>query len=142
MTRNLTLTALALGLTLAACAPRTQSTPSARPPVTQEQPGTPTGPNTPPEGNRVLTDPAALEVDRAARQAFHLMGLEYARTGAYSVNALVSDLELPSGARWELEDLKPKTYSLRFTSDSVPGVAWFVTPKGVEAQEVDDNQIL
>ena len=142
MTYKATLTALALALALSACAPRTQSTPNARPPTTQPQPGTPTRPNTPPGGNRTLTDPAALEVDRAARQAFHLLGLEYARTGTYSVNTLVSDLELPSGARWELEDLKPNTYKLRFTSDNVPNVAWLVTPKGVTTQRVDANQIL
>ena len=142
MTYKITLTALALALTLAACAPRTQSTPNARPPATQPQPGTQARPNTPPGGNRVLTDPAALEVDRAARQAFHLMGLGYARTGAYSVNALVSDLELPSGARWELEDLTPETYRLRFTSDNVPDVAWLVTPEGVQAEQTNDNRIL
>ena len=107
-----------------------------------QQPGTPGRPNTPSGGNRVLTDPAALEVDRAAREAFHLMGLEYARTGSYSVNTLVSDLELPSGARWELQDLKPKTYRLRFTSDNVPDVAWLVTPEGVKAQQTSDNRIL
>ncbi len=134
-----TFTALALALALAACAPRTQTpeTP-ARPP--QTTPETNRTPGTP--GGVVLTDPAALEVDRAARQAFHLMGLEYTRTGAYSVNVLVSDLELPSGARWELENLTPETYALRFTSDSVPDVAWRVTPEGVTAQEVEANQIL
>ena len=150
MTYKFTLTALVLALAMTACAPRTQSTPNARPPTTQgqqgqrgqQQPGAPTRPNAAPGGNRALTDPAALEVDRAARQAFHLMGLGYARTGTYSVNALVSDLELPSGARWELEDLKPETYRLRFTSDSVPGVAWFVTPEGVKAQQTNDDQIL
>ena len=142
MTYKFTLTALALALAMTACAPRTQPTPTARPPATQGQPGTPTRPNALPKGNRVLTDPAALEVDRAAREAFHLMGLGYARTGAYSVNTLVSDLELPSGARWELEDLKPKTYKLRFTSDNVPDVAWLVTPEGVKAQQTNDNRIL
>ena len=113
MTNKSILAALALALALAACAPQTQPTPNARPPMTQgqqgqQQPGTPTRPNAAPGGNRVLTDPAALEVDRTARQAFHLMGLGYTRTGTYSVNALVSDLELPSGARWELEDLKAR----------------------------------
>lgn len=137
-------TALALALALAACAPRTQTSEQApenpaRPPQTTPEPDRPPGN---PGGGVVLTDPAALEVDRAARQAFHLMGLEYTRTGAYSVNVLVSDLELPSGARWELENLEPETYALRFTSDNVSEVAWRVTPEGVEAQKVDTNQIL
>lgn len=139
-----TFTALALALALAACAPRTQTseqapgTPTRPPQTTPETDGTPGTPG----GGVVLTDPAALEVDRAARQAFHLMGLEFTRTGAYSVNVLVSDLELPSGARWELENITPETYALRFTSDNVPDVAWRVTPEGVTAQEVDANQIL
>lgn len=130
------LTALALALALAACAPRTQTseqipeTPT-RPPQTTPAPDRPSDT---PDGGVVLTDPAALEVDRAARQAFHLMGLEFARTGAYSVNALVSDLELPSGARWELENLAEDTYALRFTSDNVPDVAWRVTPEGVTTE--------
>ena len=134
-------TALALALALAACAPRTQTpeTP-ARPPQTVPESGRPE-PDRPPGDGLVLTDPAALEVDRAARQAFHLMGLEYTRTGSYSVNVLVSDLNLPSGARWELENLEPETYALRFTSDNVPDVAWRVTPEGVTAEQTDANQI-
>ena len=142
MTYKLTLkvfvTVFLLALLLAACAPRTQSTPTASPPA-----GTATPPATASGGGAglALTDPAALEVDRAAREAFHLMGLEYARTGSYSVNVLVSDLTLPSGARWELADLKPQTYALRFTSDNVPEVAWLVTPTGVTTERVAANQI-
>ncbi len=131
-----TLTVLALAFALAACAPRTQ-TPKipVRPPQTTPEPERPSG------NKLVLTDPAALDVDRSAREAFHLMGLEYARTGAYSVNVLVSDLELPSGARWALENITPETYALRFTSDNVPEVAWFVSPEGVKARQVDAKQI-
>ncbi len=135
-------TALTLALALAACAPRTQTSeraPPTRLPQTSPAPGRTPGT---PDGGVALTDPAALEVDRAARQAFHLMGLEFTRTGAYSVNVLVSDLELPSGARWELENLAADTYALRFTSDNVPEIAWRVTPEGVESQQVDTNQIL
>ena len=128
-------TALTLALALAACAPRTQPETVTRPPETA--PETPTTPR----GGPILTDPAALEVDRAAREAFHLMGLEYTRTGSYSVNILLSDLDLPSGARWELENPGPETYALRFTSDNVPEVAWLVTPEGVTAQSVEANQI-
>ena len=132
MTRR-TLTALALLVTLAACAPRTD-TPEAVTPPPQTAPETPAPPQ--------LTDPAARAVDRAAREAFHLMGLEYARTGAYSVNVLVSDLDLPSGARWQLENLAEETYALRFTSDDVPDFSWLVMPDGVVIQQAETNQIL
>lgn len=135
MTRH-TLTALALLLTVAACAPRADTPDElpngAAPP--QTAPETPTPPQ--------LTDPAARAVDRAAREAFHLMGLGYARTGAYSVNVLVSDLELPSGARWQLENLAEETYALRFTSDDVPDFSWLVMPDGVVIEQAENNQIL
>lgn len=127
-----TVVALALLLTLAACAPRTEAPETATPP--QTVPGVPAPP--------ALASPAARAVDRAAREAFHLMGLGYARTGAYSVNVLVSDLDLPSGARWQLENLAEATYALRFTSDDVPGVAWLVTPNGVVTQGTETNEIL
>ena len=132
MTRR-TLTALALLVTLAACAPRT-STPETVTPPPQTAPETPAPPQ--------LTDPAARAVDRTAREAFHLMGLEYARTGAYSVNVLVSDLDLPSGARWQLENLAEATYALRFTSDDVPDFSWLVMPDGVVIEQNETDQIL
>ena len=131
MTKHI-LTALALLVTLAACAPRTSTPETVTPP--QTAPETPAPPQ--------LTDPAARAVDRAAREAFHLMGLEFARTGAYSVNVLVSALELPSGARWQLENLAETTYALRFTSDDVPDFSWLVLPDGVVIEQTDANQIL
>lgn len=131
MTRR-TLTALALLVTLAACAPRTSTPETVAPPQT--------APETP--APLELNDPAARAVDRAAREAFHLMGLEYARTGAYSVNVLVSDLELPSGARWQLENLSEETYTLRFTADDLPDFSWLVMPDGVVIEQAETNQIL
>lgn len=143
MTSRSILLGLVLALSLAACAPRTEAPePAAEPPATTvpEAPTeTPEAP-TPPAGETLtLTDPAALEADRAARQAFHLMGLYYLENGSYSANAL--PLDLPSGVRWMVEEISAESYRVRLTSDSVPGVAWTVTPEGVRARQVEDNQI-
>lgn len=132
-----TLTALAVAFALAACAPRTESSsPSARPSATLPEP-----PETPVGETLTLTDPAALEADRAAREAFHLMGLDYLETGLYSAEILLSDLDLPPGVLWEIRELSNTSYELRITSDSVPGVAWSVTPEGVRARQIEDNRI-
>ncbi len=140
-----TLLGLVLALSLAACTPRTEAPePAAEPPVTTmpEAPTETPKPPTPPAGETLtLTDPAALEADRAARQAFHLMGLDFLQTGRYSAEILLSDLELPTGVLWEIRDISDSSYELRITSDSVPGVAWTVTPEGVRARQVEDNQI-
>jgi hypothetical protein len=132
------LVALLLALALAACAPRTDQGAATPPTVPEPVPET----EQPSEQPTPSTDPAALEVERAAQQAFHLMGLEYSRTGVYSVNVLASDLELPSGARWQLENIADTTYALRFTSDNVPEIAWLVTPEGVSTERVEANEIL
>ncbi len=131
------LVALALGLALAACAPRTGENGSSTPPRTRPQ----TQPQTSP-GAPDLQNPDVRAVDRAAKEAFHLMGLSYERTGAYDVSSLASDLELPPGVRWQLEDISQTSYALRFTSDSVPDIAWLVTPEGVQTSRADANRIL
>lgn len=130
-----TLLGVALALSLAACTPRTSTpaaAPTTRPPA--ETPETPTETLT-------LTDPAALEADRAAREAFHLMGLGFLETGRYSAEILLTDLELPSGVLWEIREISDSSYELQLTSDGVPGVAWSVTPEGVSARQVEDNRI-
>lgn len=142
---RLALAALLVAASLAACAPRTRTPAPApvQPPVEQPQPEAPA--ETPeqgaPGGSIVLTDPVALETDRAAREAFHLMELSYLETGVYSANVLLSDLNLPNGVRWMLEDLSETSYTLRITSDALPEVAWFVSPEGVVARQVEDNRI-
>ena len=138
---KLTLLGVALALSLAACAPRTEtSEPSAPPPRTTAPSETPEASE--PAGETItLTDPAALEADRAAREAFHLMGLGFLETGRYSAEILLSDLELPSGVLWEIREISDSSYQLQITSDSVPGVAWTVTPEGVRARQVEDNRI-
>ncbi len=131
-----TLLVVALTLSLAACTPRTGTPEPTTPPRT-------TAPQTPePAGETLtLTDPAALEADRAAREAFHLMGLGFLETGRYSAEILLTDLELPSGVLWEIREISDSSYELQVTSDSVPGVAWAVTPEGVRARQVEDNRI-
>lgn len=69
------------------------------------------------------------------------MELAYLETGAYSANILLAELTLPSGVRWMLEDLSETSYTLRITADALPTVAWFVTPEGVVARQVEDNRI-
>jgi len=98
------LLALALGLTLSACVPTAVA-------------------------DR-LAGPAAQEVERAAYVAFHRMELGRLQLGAYTTNVLV-DVELPRGTRLTLEDFDDDGYRLRVDSDAVPGVAWYVTPRGV-----------
>lgn len=146
---RLSLVALIIATSLAACAPRTRTPQAApitpppaetpAPPPEEAEPAAP--PETPPEESIVLTDPVALETDRVAREAFHLMELSYLETGTYSANVMISDLVLPGGVRWMLEDLSETSYTLRFTSDDLPAVAWFVSPDGVTARQVDDNRI-
>lgn len=82
-----------------------------------------------------LNSPEALEVERIATAAWHRMELVYLETGAYTTNAL-ADLRLPSGVRWLVEAFGASTYTIRFTSIHVAGVAWFVTPTGVVARRV------
>jgi hypothetical protein len=103
---------LGLALLLTACVPRLE----AEPPLQ-------------------LTSPEAREVERVARAAWHRMELVYLETGEYTTNAL-ADLRLPSGVRWLVEAFGGSSYTLRFTSVHVEGVAWFVTPEGVEARRV------
>ena len=140
-----TLLGLVLALSLAACAPRTEAPESAAEPPTTTVPEAPTETPeapTPPAGETlVLTDPAALEADRAARQAFHLMGRYFLEPGRYSAEILLSDLELPTGVQWAVQEIANTSYALQIVSDSVPGVAWSVTPEGVRARQVEDNQI-
>lgn len=70
------------------------------------------------------------ELGRVALLAHHRMEIVYLETGAYTTNALI-DLQLPRGVKWTLEDFSDEWYSLRFTDDAQPGVAWLVTPDGV-----------
>ena len=42
---------------------------------------------------------------------------------------------------WEIREISDSSYQLQITSDSVPGVAWSVTPEGVRARQVEDNRI-
>ena len=42
---------------------------------------------------------------------------------------------------WEIREISDSSYQLQITSDSVPGVAWTVTPEGVRARQVEDNRI-
>lgn len=95
---------LALGLTLSACVPTAVA-------------------------DR-LAGPAAQEVERTAYVTYHRMELGRLQLGAYTTNVLV-DVELPRGARVTLEEFDDEGYRLRVDSDTVPGVAWFVTPSGV-----------
>jgi len=74
--------------------------------------------------------PAALEVERAAQEAYHRMELGRLRLGVYTTNVLV-DLDLPRGARVTVEAFGDDDYRLRFTSDAALDLAWIVTPDGV-----------
>lgn len=82
---------------------------------------------------RAAPSPEALEVERIATAAWHRMQLVYLETGEYTTNAL-ADLRLPSGVRWLVEEFSANSYTIRFTSNLVAGIAWFVTPTGVVAQ--------
>ena len=132
-----TLMALAITLVLAACAPRTDE--SSRIPLTPTPPRS--APQTPP-GTPDLSDPDIKAVDGAAKEAFRLMGQSYERGGSYDVSSLASGLKLPPGVRWQLENLSNIDYVLRFTSDTVPDLAWLVTPEGVKIEDVATNRIL
>lgn len=83
-----------------------------------------------------LDSPEALEVERIATAAWHRMQLVYLETGEYTTNAL-ADLRLPSGVRWQVEEFGASSYTIRFTSNHVAGVVWFVTPAGVVARRVN-----
>jgi hypothetical protein len=74
----------------------------------------------------------ARQLDRTARIVYHRMAIGYLETGRYTTNVLV-DVQLPAGARWTLEAYARdgSSYRLRITSNSVPGIAWEVTPNGV-----------
>ncbi len=133
--------ALAVAAILAACAPRTDesTTIPLTPTPPQNQPQTP--PASMP-GAPDLSNPAVKAVDSAAKKAFYLMGLNYEQSGTYDVATIATDLELPTGVKWQLQDLSEASYTLRFTSDSVPELAWLVTPEGVTTEEADPNRIL
>ncbi len=73
----------------------------------------------------------ALDVERAAQEAYHRMEIGRIRTGAYTLEPLV-DVALPRGARWSVRGtFGADVYQLRFASDLIPGVAWIVSPAGV-----------
>lgn len=74
--------------------------------------------------------PAALEVERAATEAYHRMELGRLRLGVYTTNVLV-DLDLPRGARVTVEAFGDDDYRLRVTSEAALDLAWLVTPDGV-----------
>ena len=103
---------------LAACAPRTQEASV--------------------ESDALVSSPAAQETERVATAAFHRMELAQIEDGVYTTNVLIN-LDVPQGVRWMLEDLNDDDYTLRFTSTNVPGVAWIVTPDGVEPQRVEED---
>ncbi len=106
---------------LAACAPSTQGT------------------STNPEADAVLSSPAARETERVATAAYHRMELVKLEEGVYTANVLIN-LEVPQGVRWILaEPTTDTSYMLRFTSTNVPGVAWIVTPEGVEPRRVEEG---
>ena len=108
-------------LFLAACAPSTQ------------------GVSTNPEANIAPESPAAQEVERVATAAFHRMELVKLEEGVYTANVLIN-LDVPQGVRWVLaEPTTEDSYTLRFTSTNVPGVAWIVTPEGVEPRRVEEG---
>lgn len=98
------LTLLALLALLSACAPRAVSA--------------------------TFSTPEAMAVERAAETAFHRMEIGRLETGSYTTNVLV-DLALPQGTRWIVTDFSEDSYTLRFTSDDLPLVAWEVSPRGV-----------
>lgn len=133
--------ALTIAAILGACAPRTDEsttiplTPT--PPQTQSQTPPTLKPGTPD-----LSNPDVKAVDSAAKKAFYLMGLSYEQSGAYDVTSIATDLELPTGVKWQLQDLSETSYTLRFTSDSVPELSWLVTPEGVRTETADPNRIL
>lgn len=77
-----------------------------------------------------LAGPAAQELERTAQEAYHRMELGRLRLGSYTTNVLV-DLELPRGARWTLEAFAGDDYRLRVEGDTVEGVVWLVSPRGV-----------
>jgi hypothetical protein len=99
------LIALALALLLAACAPQAISP--------------------------AFSSPEGETVERIARIAFHRMEIGLLEVGNYTTNVLV-DLDLPSGVRWIVTDFSSDGYALRFTSDTLPQVAWLVSPRGVQ----------
>ncbi len=108
-------------LLLAACAPSTQEA------------------TTNPETGLTLESPAAQEVERVATAAFHRMELVKLEEGVYTANVLIN-LDVPQGVRWVLaEPTTEDSYTLRFTSTNVPGVAWIVTPEGVEPRRVEEG---
>ena len=98
------LIALTLTLLLAACAPQATSP--------------------------AFSSPEGMAVERIAQVAFHRMEIGRLQIGSYTTNVLV-DLDLPQGVRWVVTDFSADGYSLRFTSDDLPQVAWLVSPAGV-----------
>ena len=87
----------------------------------------------PQTGGGAFTNPQALEAERTATIAYHRMQIGFLETGKFSTDVLI-DLRLPRGVRWTLEDFAPsgQVYRLRFTVDGLPGIAWRVTPQGVQ----------
>lgn len=105
-----------LFLALTACAPATENI---------RQPGTDTQPDP------VLASADAVAAQATAEEAFHLMALAKLRGGAYTPNAL-ADLALPPGVLWTMEAFGAEDYSLRVTTQALPGYDWLVTPVGVQ----------
>jgi hypothetical protein len=87
----------------------------------------------PQTASEAFASPRAVEAERTATIAYHRMQIGFLETGKYSTDVLI-DLRLPRGVRWTLEDFSPSGdgYRLRFTVDTLPGIFWRVTPRGVE----------
>jgi len=79
---------------------------------------------------QAFASPAAVQAERTATIAFHRMEIGFLEQGSYTTNVLV-DLKLPRGVMWRLEDFSGDSYSLLFTVDSIPDIAWRVSPSGV-----------
>ncbi|UCH26740.1 MAG: hypothetical protein JSV66_03575 [Trueperaceae bacterium] len=77
--------------------------------------------------------PQAIEAERTATIAYHRMQIGFLETGSFSTHVLI-DLQLPRGVRWTLEEFSDldRDYRLLFTVDDLPGIAWRVTPRGIE----------
>ncbi len=74
--------------------------------------------------------PEGIAIERVAEIAYHRMEIGRLETGSYTTNVLI-DLDLPRGVRWMVVDFTVTSYGLHFTSDTLPDVAWLVSPEGV-----------
>lgn len=77
-----------------------------------------------------FSSPEGQAVQRVAEVAFHRMEIGRLETGNYTTNVLV-DLNMPQGVRWIVTDFTSDSYTLRFSADDLPEVAWLVSPRGV-----------